>query len=345
MANALIGAISCGRCGAPLTPASAYCTRCGVLSVPAAPGAALGPYAGMLGGVVTASASRRYWSIVIDLIPVLVLIGGTVALVLTSPATETDNLVVSFVAIALVCTIAQMLLLVRTGRTLGRWLLGLRTVDDLSGSPVGLRRLPSAFAGLLGSRSTVTADLRRGRDPHTPARTPLGTAQLAQTTVQPGPLTRKEGRRRMLATDADDGYAPQARIAPFVTLVLDNEQTQQVDTSLLIGRRPENRPNDEVHPLFAWADLSRTLSKSHALVTWSGTLLWVTDLGSPNGTTLVTPTGERRPLLPGQPTAAAPGWRVELGDRHFDILATEAVTASGPPATPARAESLPVDVH
>lgn len=345
MVNALVGAISCGRCGAPLSPANAYCTRCGVLSVAAAPGAALGPYSGMLGGVVTASATRRYWSIAIDLLPVAILAGSAVAV---AAGTGLGGLAAALTGALIVFGAAQLLLLISTGRTLGRWLLGLRTVDDLSGSPVGLRRLPSALVGLIGSRSTVTADLRRGRDPHTPARNPLGTAQLAQVSAQSGAPTRREGRRRMLATDADDGYAPQARISPFVTLVLDDDQAQQVDTSLLIGRRPDNRTGEEAHPLFAWTDLSRTLSKSHALVTWSGTLLWVTDLGSANGTTLVTATGERRPLLPGQPTAAAPGWRVELGDRHFDILATEAVTVTGTPATSTTpvvpTESLPVDV-
>jgi hypothetical protein len=297
----------------------------------------------MLGDVVTASATRRYWSLAIDLIPVALVAGGAVAVTVSTGETVTAGLVAAVLGVLFVFTVVQLLLLLGTGRTLGRWLLGLRTVDDLSGSPVGARRLGSALVNLIGSRSTVTADLRRGRDPHTPARRPLGTAQLAQGSPRSGAPTRREGRRRMLATDADDGYAPQARIAPFVTLVLDNDQAQQVDTSLLIGRRPDNRTGEEAHPLFAWTDLSRTLSKSHALVTWSGTLLWVTDLG----TALVTPAGERRPLLPGQPTAAAPGWRVELGDRHFDILATEAVTVTGTPATIASAvptESLSVDV-
>ncbi|MCU1445010.1 RDD family protein [Cryobacterium sp.] len=330
-----------------MIPATAYCTRCGVLSVVAAPGAALGPYSGMLGDVVTASATRRYWSLAIDLLPVAILAGGGVAVTVSSGETVSPGLIAAVLGTLLLVIAVQLALLLGTGRTLGRWLLGLRTVDDLSGSPVGARRLAGALVNLVGSRTTVTADLRRGRDPYTPARSPLGTAQLAQASPHSAP-TRREGRRRMLATDADDGYAPQARIAPFVTLVLDDDQAQQVDTSLLIGRRPDNRTGEEVHPLFAWTDLSRTLSKSHALVTWSGTLLWVTDLGSANGTTLVTATGERRPLLPGQPTAAAPGWRVELGDRHFDILATEAATVTGDPATSTTpvvpTESLPVDV-
>jgi hypothetical protein len=307
-----------------LTPAAAYCTRCGVLSVVAAPGAALGPYSGMLGDVVTASATRRYWSLVLDVLPAVLVVAAAGALTVSSGEPAPSGLVAVVLAAVLGYVAVQLTLLVGTGRTLGRWLLGLRTVDDLSGSPVGARRWASALVGLIGSRSTVTADLRRGRDPHTPARTPLATRQLAQTSPHSNAPTRREGR---------DGYAPQARIAPFVTLVLDDDQTQQVDSSLLIGRRPDNRAGEETHPLFAWTDLSRTLAKSHALVTWSGTLLWVTDLGTSNGTTLVTDSGERRPLLPGQPTAAAPGWRVELGDRHFDILATVAVTVTGAPPT------------
>ncbi|KFF58867.1 hypothetical protein JF66_15260 [Cryobacterium sp. MLB-32] len=348
MGNALIGAVSCGRCGARLVVQNEYCNRCGVLRVAAVPGAALGAYSGMLGGVVTASAARRNWAHVIDGAPIVAL--STLALVTLAATADSGHSASALLwlgALALLVAV-QSLLLGWFGRTAGRSLLQLRTVDDLTGTPAGLSALSPA-------RTTLTADLRRGRDPQTSARTALDTAELGHGTpagVIPAvpDVRRADARRprRAKPAETNDGYAPEEVTAPSVLIVLDNEQILQVDESLLIGRRPENRADATVHPLFAWTDLSRTLSKTHALLTWSGTLLWVTDFGSANGTTLVTPHGERRVLIPGMPTAATPGWRVELGDRSFQVRASGIVQAAEPaPAqtAPAPAPAEPADAR
>lgn len=331
--NALIGAVSCGRCGARLLAQNDYCTRCGVLGVPALPGAALGPYSGMLGGVVTASAARRNWANVIDVAPVVLLLTITLVFLFTPAegAASAPTLVWCAALVVLIGT--QSVLLGRFGRTLGRAVLRLRTVDDLTGTPAGLRTVSPA-------RTTLTADLRRGRDPQSSARADLDTADLGHgatvTALNAAADPRRADRlrpRRAKPEQANDGYAPEELTAPSVLIVLDNDQILQVDVSLLIGRRPENRADATAHPLFAWTDLSRTLSKTHALLRWSGTLLWVTDVGSANGTTLVTDGGERRVLIPGMPTAAAPGWSVELGDRTFEVRAGGVATAAVPATT------------
>jgi hypothetical protein len=115
-----------------------------------------------------------------------------------------------------------------------------------------------------------------------------------------------------------------------VAIVFDTGRRQVIQTSLLIGRSPESNralehrgaartPGEQ--PVLALADLSRTLSKTHALLEWSGSVLWVTDLHSANGSVLVSPDGERRPLVPGIRGPAAIGWAVECGNRSFSVHA------------------------
>ncbi|RZL88957.1 MAG: FHA domain-containing protein, partial [Variovorax sp.] len=71
----------------------------------------------------------------------------------------------------------------------------------------------------------------------------------------------------------------------------------------------------------ALPDIARTLSRSHALLEWADGLLWVTDLHTTNGTTITAPDGAVQPLVPGQRTAAAIGWHVELGERDYTVTA------------------------
>jgi hypothetical protein len=47
----------------------------------------------------------------------------------------------------------------------------------------------------------------------------------------------------------------------------------------------------------------------------------VTDYGSAYGSVLVSPDGERRPLVPGIRAPAAIGWAVECGNRFFTVQA------------------------
>ena len=88
---------------------------------------------------------------------------------------------------------------------------------------------------------------------------------------------------------------------------------------LVLGRNP-SAPTDAPADAYRWTDLSRTLSKSHALLEWDGRLLWVTDLGSTNGTALRT-SGARQPLLPHQRTPLPAEATLELGDRVVTVRA------------------------
>src|SRR5918998_341599 len=147
-----------------------------------------------------------------------------------------------------------------------------------------------------------------------------------------------------LSRPAAHGVAPRPAASETVTLVFDSGRSHLLRGTLLVGRRPENshsasfrdprRPAVD-HPLLGLADLSRSLSKTHVLLEWSGTVLWVTDLQSANGTVLRSPRGERRPLTPGVPGAAGIGWTVQCGARSFTVHASSqqgGTTPLGPPA-------------
>ncbi|HYI50711.1 MAG TPA: FHA domain-containing protein [Microbacterium sp.] len=180
--------------------------------------------------------------------------------------------------------------LARTGRTLGRVAVGTRTVRRSTGAAAAASLLPSLLRGDLG-----TFDIRRGRDPFAPALTPLVFPERA--TVQAsarGPLR---------------GRAPVAE--------LDSGQRLSIASALVLGRNP-SAPTDAPADVCQWPDLSRSLSKSHARLEWDGRLVWVTDLGSTNGTFLRAD-GASQPLLPFQRTPIPAEATLELGDRVVTV--------------------------
>jgi hypothetical protein len=305
MPGALVGAANCGRCGAPIERRGPTCTTCGVTLLTVAPGTALGTYSGLLGGVAPAVPLRRRLAALIDgLLLVVPLVVG-VALLASGDAPAAGLLVlVTTIAIAVV----QLLLLVARGRSLGRRLLGLRTVDDLTALPV--TEAP-ALAGLMtigSARGAVTADLRRGRDPLA-----SGVAALEPEALG-AEMTQSRGRRR-----AQPAVAARATTrTATVVLALDSGVRLEVSGTLLIGRAPLN-PEGSDHPVYAWADLNRSLAKTHALLEWTGDVLWVTDLQSATGTRLVGPDERIQPLLPGLRGPAGPGWTVWFGDHSLVV--------------------------
>ena len=322
MAGALVGAVSCERCGRTFDGAERFCVRCGVLLVPASAGGILGTYSGMLAGVARASTGRRYAALAIDLAPVVVFVVGAVV-VATTAALSVGVTVILAVVIVLAYLAVELVALSSAGTSLGRLVLRLRTVDDLTGDPVSAVRLLQELATARWGRRTVTCDLRSGRDPRSLAQPALNPAALLVDHAQL-PADARSGRSAMSFEETGPADA--------VAIVLDTGERLQLSGSLLVGRVPENRAAtdrttgdktndrvDDVRQLFAWPDLSRSLSKTHALLEWSGTVLWVTDLHSANGSVLVNPDGARQPLVPEIRGAATVGWTVELGDRSFGV--------------------------
>jgi hypothetical protein len=313
MPGALVGVASCARCGNLQTAAGVLCQSCGTVLTPAARGSVLGTYTTLLVGVARASAVRGYLAILIDVLPLAA--AAVVAIVMGASGEFGTVILIGLLSIVFV--VAQLLLFVQCGRTLGRLALGLRTVDDLTGNPLGVHKIIERLTASQWIRRTVNADLARGRDPLTPALPPLPGSALAA------------GMDEAVFT-ASGQSAAASMTSDAVAIVFDTGRRQVIQTSLLIGRSPESNralehrraartPGEQ--PVLALADLSRTVSKTHALLEWSGSVLWVTDLHSANGSVLVSPDGERRPLVPGIRGPAAIGWTVECGNRSFSVHA------------------------
>lgn len=310
MTGALVGAVSCGRCAGLIDASVRFCPACGLLVIPAAAGGIVGTYSGLLAGVHPARAPLRYLAIAIDVAPLV--IGLIVALLLARGSAAP---LLAFAGVAVAYVALQVVALTTHGRSLGRLILGLRTVDDLTGDPVSLPRFFRQLGSRRWGRRTVTAALRKGRDPLEPARIPVAAASL---TVDHDLARPPRTRRTVAPTEAEP--------TETVTILLDTGERYEVRGSVLVGRAPERRTGDD-STLFPLPDLSRSLSKTHARLEWSGAVLWVTDLRSTNGSVLVSPVGERQPLAPGLRGAASVGWTVELGQRSFEVRPGTARTA------------------
>ena len=310
MPAALAGIASCARCGSMQTSAGGLCEVCGMVLTPAAQGGVLGTYTPLIAGVARSSATRGYLAVPLDVLPLA--IAAVVAVV--SGASGAFGTLILIGLLAVVFVVAQSLLFIRRGRTLGRLALRLRTVDDLTGNPVSVRKIIARFTASHWIRRTVTADLRRGRDPLTPALPALSGSAIAEGSHVDDAIFASPGHGVAGTTTSD-----------AVAIVFDTGRRHVISSSLMIGRSPESNSG---HQVLALADLSRTLSKTHALLEWSGSVLWVTDLHSANGSVLISPEGERRPLVPGIRGPAAIGWTVECGSRSFAVHAIPQRAAS-----------------
>lgn len=303
MPSALAGSATCMHCAAPL--AGDGCPVCGARQEPPAAGSAL-TGRDVLTAVAQAGAGRRRVAIAIDLIAILApsIAAGTAVGLVADAALGA----LAAILVGALLTVAQVAALRSVGRSAGRAALGLRTVDNLTAlPPTQTRALLAAMATARG-RTALTADLSRGRDPLCRA---LPSVELAAVpTVGGTPLS---------------AAVPVRTPAPEMSsarLVFDSGEELEVTGPVLIGRQPE--PTDAARTVHALPDLSRGLAKTHALLDFADGLLWVTDLGSPNGTSIARRDGGAQPLVPGLRTAAAVGWRVRLGGRAFTVRATVA---------------------
>lgn len=216
--------------------------------------------------------------------PVALLVGGIVVVTAGLPALGWPLIVIAVGLLAV-----AVWLLGRTGRTLGASTVDARIVHRETGVAAG-----SAALWALASGKLAMFDLRRGRDPFAPAIAAFPFPDAAPTGSTPG-------RRR--------GMVP--------TLLLDSGERLTLDTALILGRAP-SAPADAPAEVYRWADMSRTLSKSHVRLEWDGRQVWVIDLGSTNGV-FVRGDGAATPLLPHQRTPVPTGVVLEIGDRTLTV--------------------------
>lgn len=180
--------------------------------------------------------------------------------------------------------------LARTGRSPGLRASGLRTVDRQTALPALRAVLPG-----LG----LTADLRRGRDPLLVVPTsalPSGPAQVPDDPWVASETSRHPGG---------------------LVVVTDEGATVTVLGPTIVGRSPVDTTG--THYLLGIPDINRSISRSHALLEIDGPLLWVTDLGSANGSAVALPGGAFSPLTPYVRSPAPAGARIALGTRTLQV--------------------------
>nr|WP_186807524.1 FHA domain-containing protein [Microbacterium testaceum] len=232
-----------------------------------------------------ARSGKIVGAVALDVVMPLALLAAGIVLVATGPPAPGWLLIV--IAVGLLAVAAW--LLGRTGRTLGASTVDARIVHRETGVAAG-----SAALWALASGKLAMFDLRRGRDPFAPAIAAFPFPDAAPTGSTPG-------RRR--------GMVP--------TLLLDSGERLTLDTALILGRAP-SAPADAPAEVYRWADMSRTLSKSHVRLEWDGRQVWVIDLGSTNGV-FVRGDGAATPLLPHQRTPVPTGVVLEIGDRTLTV--------------------------
>lgn len=182
-----------------------------------------------------------------------------------------------------------------TGRTLGMAAVGTRIVSRTDGLAPRL----SLFAGAAVSRHArsglAIVDIRRGHDPFD---APPPPASGSRSTAAPP-------------------RAVESTIRPIPRLRIDDGTTVALSEPIIIGRDPRDL-DDRGRRLVGITDLSRSMSKTHALLEPRDGAVIVTDLGSTNGVMLMSPTGITE-ITPWVPTEVAPGSLIRLGDRRFSL--------------------------
>ena len=306
MSTEIVGTASCGRCGDSQRTVDDRCRRCGLPWTPAA--AATGEVdAGPLAGVIGAAPGPRVGALLVDVaVPVLLVAAGVSGLVGVWVAPGAWWVPCG---LGILLAVLQLALLATRGRTLGRLALRQRTVDDLTGTPLRPGRLLAHL--VQPGRRRLTADLRAGRDPMRPRLVPVRLGPAGGSAALAAPSTPPDG-----AAAPDLPAEPRASIG----IVLETGERYEIHGSLLLGRSPADPTGRGDRALLAWPDLSRRLAKTHVLLEWSGTVLWVTDLNSPTGTALVAPGGQRVPLAPGVRVGAVAGSSVECGGRSLKVV-------------------------
>lgn len=238
------------------------------------------PHDVVLDGVRPAGAPLLWVLVDLGLVVVAAAVGAGIAILLDL------SLPWLAVAAAVVMLLVATIDLVRTGRTPGHRILGHRTVEIATGLPATPRDLGR----------TRTVDIRRGRDP---VRIVPRGGDLAPVLLDQWQLT-----------------ASRALNAPVV-LTMDNGIAFSLVGPTVIGRNP-SRVENASHILQV-PDLSRTMSKSHALLEPQGGMLWVTDLGSMNGTAAAVDGGPLEPLAAHVRTVVRTGSILEFGDRTATV--------------------------
>lgn len=155
----------------------------------------------------------------------------------------------------------------------------------------------------------------------------------------PRPASRVErGPQGTAAPRVEQPTAPAAPVitaldtaAPTVSLEFDDGVSIVVTGAGLVGRNPEPGPDEAFIHLLPIEDASRQISKTHAAFGMDDAGFWLVDRGSVNGTSVTSPGGGSRELVPWRRESVVWGSVVEVGGRSFTVR--RAPTPASPPGT------------
>lgn len=111
----------------------------------------------------------------------------------------------------------------------------------------------------------------------------------------------------------------QVVVGEQLLLTLDTGQRVQlpIPLALNLGRKPD--PTEASDQLWVVEDPDSSVSKTHLRIECRGESVWLTDLGSTNGSAMLDETGTASPLAPGVRVRLEDGSRVKVGDRSFTV--------------------------
>lgn len=104
-------------------------------------------------------------------------------------------------------------------------------------------------------------------------------------------------------------------------LVLPDGVELPLERGLFVGRDPEEQPGYGVTRRARLHDVERSVSKTHALVGVSDGRVWVIDLNSTNGTTMIASDGAETPCAPVVATPVPAGTDLRFGEYRVQVVA------------------------
>lgn len=102
-------------------------------------------------------------------------------------------------------------------------------------------------------------------------------------------------------------------------LRLDTGDVINVTTAVVLGRNPVPAGMWAQADVVPVADPNFSISKTHLAVRVDGQYMFVTDLGSTNGTSVVAPDGSRTHVLTGAMVPVTKGYSIVFGDRRLEV--------------------------
>lgn len=183
-------------------------------------------------------------------------------------------------------------------------------------APVAPHSGPSASSAQETSTASTGSPVRLPPPPPSgPTAEPVIPAAAADQPGSPefqaAPMAEPDSNQTML-------HAP-APAEEAALLAFDDGQSTLLRETVLIGRNPAPAPGEGPVDLVNFADMGRSVSKTHLAVTLLAGQVWVTDRNSTNGSGVTGIGSGFRALEAGVPEPVRFGDTVHFGDRSFEV--------------------------